>query len=52
MSGQDAIGACQNLNIWDVLDESGTDEAECHMKMVSGRKVSGANRGLVNVKGL
>ena len=34
------------------LDESGTDEAEGHNKVVSGRRVAGAIRFLVNVKGL
>ena len=32
-------GMCQNLNIWDVLDESGTDEAECRRKVVSWRRL-------------
>ena len=31
-----------------VLDESGTDEAECSRKMASGRRVAGAIRSLVN----
>ena len=30
-----------------VLDESGTDEAECSMKVASGRRVAGAIRSLV-----
>ena len=34
------------------LDESGTDEAVCRRKMVSGRRVAGVIRSLVNVKGL
>ena len=34
------------------MDESGTDEAECHRKVVSGRKVSGAISSLVNATGL
>ena len=35
-----------------VLDESGTDVAECRRKLTSGRKVAGAIRSLVNAKGL
>ena len=35
-----------------VLDESGTDEAECNRKAASGRRVSGAIRSLVNARGL
>ena len=36
-----------------VLDESGTDEAEClNRKMVSGRRVADAIRSLVNTRGL
>ena len=31
-----------------VLDESGTDEAECRWKGVSGRRVAGAIRFIVN----
>ena len=31
-----------------VLDESGTDEAECSRKVASGRKAAGAIRSLVN----
>ena len=38
----------QNLNTWDVLDESGTDETECSRKVASGRKVADAIRSLVN----
>ena len=34
------------------MDESGTDVAECHRKVASGRKVAGAIRSLVNVRGL
>ena len=44
---------CQNLNTWSVfLDESGSDEAECHAKVASGRRVAGAIRSLVNAKDL
>ena len=35
-----------------VLDESGTDEAECSRKVVSGRRVAGAIRSLVNARDL
>ena len=31
-----------------VLDESGTDEAECSRKVVSGKRVAGAISSLVN----
>src|SRR5678816_4566413 len=34
------------------LDEKGTDDAECSRKVVNGRKVAGAIKSLVNVKGL
>src|SRR5678815_550918 len=34
-----------------VLDEKGTDDAECSRKGVNGRKVAGAIKSLVNVKG-
>ena len=30
------------------LDESGTDGAKCSRKVVSGRRVAGSIRGLVN----
>ena len=43
---------CQNLNIWDVLDKSGTDEAKCLRKVASGRRIAGAIRSLVNARGL
>ena len=33
-----------------VLDESGTDEAECGRKVASGRRVTGAMRFLVNAR--
>ena len=35
-----------------VLDESGTDEAECSRKVVRGRKVAVAIRSLVNARSL
>ena len=35
-----------------ILDESGTDVAEYHRKMASRKKVTGAIRSLINVKGL
>src|SRR5678815_5285247 len=35
-----------------VLDEKGTDDAECCRKVVNGRKVAGEIKSLVNVKGL
>ena len=35
-----------------VLDESGTDGAECSRKVVSGRRVAGAIRSLVNTRDL
>ena len=35
-----------------VLDESGTDGAECNRKVVSGRRVVGAIRSLVNARDL
>ena len=34
------------------LDKSGTDEAECSRKVVSGRRVAGAIRCLVNGRSL
>ena len=34
-----------------ILDESDTDEAECSRKVVSGRRVAGAIRSLVNARG-
>ena len=42
----------QNLNIWDVLDESGTIGAECSRKVVSGRRVAGEIRSIVNARDL
>ena len=35
-----------------VLDESGTDWAECNRKVASGRRVVGAIRSLVNARDL
>ena len=35
-----------------VLYESGTDEADCHRNLVSGRRVAGAITSLVNARGL
>ena len=35
-----------------MLDEKGTDDGECCRKVVNGRKVAGAIKSLVNVKGL
>src|SRR5678816_879745 len=35
-----------------MLDEKGTDDAEGSRKVVNGRKVAGAIKSLVNVKGL
>ena len=42
----------QNLNILGVLDESGTDEAECNWKVAGGKRVAGAIRSLVNARDL
>ena len=42
----------RNLNIWDVFDESGTDEADYSRKGASGRRVAGAIRSLVNARDL
>ena len=35
-----------------VLNESGADETECRRKVVSGSRVAGAMRSLVNARGL
>ena len=35
-----------------VLDETGTDEAECSRKGANGKKVAGAIRSLVNARSL
>ena len=35
-----------------ILDESGTDEAECSKKVASGRKVASAISSLVNARSL
>ena len=37
----------RNLNPWDVLNESGTDEAECSRKVASGKMGAGVIRSLV-----
>ena len=39
-------------NLGCVLDESGTDGAECSRKVGSGRMVAGAIRSLVNARNL
>ena len=41
-----------NLNIWGVLDESGTDGAKYIRKMTCGRRVVGAIRSLINGRDL
>ena len=42
-----------NLNIWGgILDESGTDGAECSRKVASRRRVAGAIKSLVNTRDL
>ena len=38
----------ENLNIWFVLEESGTDGAECSRKVASWRRVAGSIRSLVS----
>ena len=42
----------QNLNTCGVLDESGTDGAECSRKVANGRRVAGAIRSLANARDL
>ena len=42
----------QNLNIWGVMDESGTDEAEYSRKVASGRRVAGVISSPVNARDL
>ena len=42
----------RNLNIWCVLDESGTDGAKCNRKVAIWRRVVGAIRFLVNARDL
>ena len=42
----------RNLNIWGVLDESGTNGAECNRKVASGRRVADGIRSLVNARDL
>ena len=34
------------------MEESGTDEAECHRKVASGRRVAGVIKSLVNARDL
>ena len=38
--------------IWDVLDELGTNKAECHRMIVNMRRIASFKRSLINVKGL
>ena len=40
-------GSVKSSNIWGVMNESGTDDAECHRKVVSG-----GNLKVVNSRGL
>ena len=40
----------QNLNIWGVMDESDTNDADCCRKVVRGRKGVGAIRSLFNAR--
>src|SRR5678816_2738899 len=35
-----------------IVDEKGTDDAECSMKVVKGRKMAGAIKSLVDAKGI
>ena len=42
----------RNLNIWDFLDESGTNCAEYSRRVESGRKAAGAIRSLVDDRDL
>ena len=50
---RDTFRACLGFKYFGcVLDESGTDEAECSRKVASGRKVASAIGFLVNAKGL
>ena len=35
-----------------MVDEKGTDDAECSMKVVNGRKMAGAIKSLVDAKGI
>ena len=43
---------CWNLNTLGMLGESGTDKADYCRKVVSGRKVAGAIKFLVNARSL
>ena len=45
-------GKCQSSHICGVLKESCIDIAECHRKVVSGKKVLGAIRYLVDARGV
>ena len=36
--------------MYSILDESGTDKAECRRKVANGRRVAGAIRSLVNAR--
>ena len=42
----------QRLSTWGVFDELGGDGGDCHRKVVSGRKIAGARKYLVNTKSL
>ena len=42
----------QNLNNLAVLEELGTDDADCHKKVVVWRRVATSTRSLVNARGL
>ena len=46
------LDMCRNLNIWDALDKSGNDEAECSRNVASGRRDRGAIRSLVSSRNL
>ena len=46
------LSMCQFKYLGCILDESGTDDAECHRMVGSRRKVTGAIRSLVNDRGL
>ena len=42
----------RDLNIGWILDESGTEEAECCRKVASRRRVAGSIRSLINYRDL
>ena len=46
------IGACRNLNIWDVFWTNQIQMRQCRRKVVRGGRVAGAIRSLVNARGL